>query len=106
MSSESSSSSSSTDKETPEKQEDTKTTNKTEDDDTGDEVNEEPAKPQQDIHKFKFVLKNIQIYNVRPFDSVTSDPYLYFTLGGNFKIEDLRHRFGLYFIYFIKEFNE
>ena len=57
------------------------------------EQTNEPVPPEKEVHKFKFVLKNIQIYGVLPFDAVTSDPFLYFTLGGNFKVQDLRHRF-------------
>ncbi|KAA6356201.1 MAG: hypothetical protein EZS28_048272, partial [Streblomastix strix] len=40
-------------------------------------------------------IKNIQIFNVKSFDTTnTSDPYLKITLGGNFKIEDERHKGG------------
>ncbi|KAA6355774.1 MAG: hypothetical protein EZS28_048699, partial [Streblomastix strix] len=45
-----------------------------------------------DMKQFKFLIKNIQIFNVKSFDTTnTSDPYLKITLGGNFKIEDERH---------------
>ena len=54
---------------------------------------EEVHELRTDIHKFKLVLRNIQIYNVKAFDALTSDPFLYFTLGGDFKVEDLRHRY-------------
>ncbi|KAA6399357.1 MAG: hypothetical protein EZS28_005118 [Streblomastix strix] len=56
---------------------------------------ETTTKPtQDDIKQFKFLIKNIQNFNVNSFDTTnTSDPYLKTTLGGNFKIEDERCNF-------------
>ncbi|KAK2961356.1 hypothetical protein BLNAU_3802 [Blattamonas nauphoetae] len=44
--------------------------------------------------QYMFRLCDIQMYNVKSFDSTASDPYLTFTLGGNFKIVDMRHANG------------
>ncbi|KAK2952540.1 putative tRNA uridine 5-carboxymethylaminomethyl modification enzyme GidA [Blattamonas nauphoetae] len=57
-----------------------------------EEVDDAPPPPEEEVHQFKFILKNICIYNVKPFDAKSSDPFLMFTLGGNYKVEDLRHR--------------
>jgi len=46
----------------------------------------------KDFRPFRLRIRNIVLSNISPFDPTGSDPYLVFTLGGNYKEEDLRHR--------------